>query len=208
MLDRIVSELNDVLRSGMMDLHLRMGRAIVFGLYEGDLRIWRSHGSKETSFKKLAARTERDLHVSATSLYRSVALFEMTDRLGISTWKRLGVSHLRTVLGLRDPDQRRLLTAAEESHWTVERLESEVSKLRVPEERRRGRHPLPILVKTVRRVAKAVSQSKQAFASGEALEKLSDDDLVELHGVTQHVMEQLDLLKRRLVGVIQRNAQR
>ena len=78
----VVEELNDLQVTGTLDVALRMGKLIVDRFYGGDLTAWRHHRAKEASFRKLAARTREDLRVGATCLYRAVALYELTCRIG------------------------------------------------------------------------------------------------------------------------------
>ncbi len=201
-MDTVVRELNEALRGSTMDLHLRMGQLIIDRLYGGDLSAWRAQGPKEVSFETLAARTGHDLLVSASSLYRAVALFELTERLAISKWKSLGVSHLRAVLGLADRDQRPLLAAAEKEKWTVERLEAEVSKLRSAAHRRRGRPPLPAFIKTVHRIAKALVHPMRDLSGLDDVNRLTHVEIVRLHGLAAQAREHLQMLETHLAAAL------
>ncbi len=201
-MDTVVRELNEALRGSTMDLHLRIGQLVIDRLYGGDLNAWRAQGPKEASFERLAARAGHDLLVSASSLYRAVALFELTERLAISKWKSLGVSHLRAVLGLPDRDQRPLLSAAEREKWTVKRLEAEVSKLRSSADRRRGRPPLPAFIKTVHRIAKALVHPMRDLSGLDHLDRLTHVEIVRLHGLVAQAREHLQVLETRLAAAL------
>lgn len=194
----VVRELNEIVRSGMVDLHVALGRAVIDRLYGGDLRAWRARGPRDVSFRQLAARTDKDLMVSATVLYRAVALCELLDRIGVSSWKHLGVSHMRGVLGLPDPDQRRLLVAAETERWTVERLEAESHRLRTSAERPRGRRRLPEFVKTVRRVAKLLGETQRTLGGPDQLHGVSDQEVDALRDTLTLVRDQLQILEAHL----------
>lgn len=199
-LDAIVRELNDVFRAGAVDLHLRLGRVVIERLYRGDLRRWRARGPRDISFRKLAARAGADLAVSATGLCRAVAVCELVDRLGVSSWKHLTVSHLRGVLGLSDADQRQLLASAEASRWTVEQLEREAARLRAQAEERRGRRPLPAFVKTLHRFARLVAEPQETFAGIEKLSEITDETVGQLLETVSRVREQLDMLESRVAS--------
>ena len=136
-------------RDATIGLAIHVGELIISKLYGGDFSTWRSHGSKDVSFRKLTELLQDDL--SASVLYRSVAIYELADRMGVSTWKHLGVSHVRAVLGLPIKEQERILETAEEEAWTVERIEQEVASSRKELETgvRRGRRPLPAFVKSI-----------------------------------------------------------
>lgn len=199
-LDGLVCELNGIFRSGTMDLHIRLGRVIIEKLYGGDLAGWRAKGTKEISFRKLASRANRDLAISVSSLCRAVALCELTDRLGISTWKHLGVSHLRGVLGLPDREQRRLLAIAESEAWTVERLENEKAKVSATQTRRRGRRRMPAFVKTVHRLMKVLDEPEQGFGGLDELNQVDENEIARLLGVISSTKDRLEILEAHLLG--------
>jgi len=199
-LDGLVCELNDIFRSGTMGLHVRLGRVIIEMLYGGDLARWRAKGTKDLSFRKLASRANRDLAISVSSLCRAVALCELTDRLEISTWKHLGVSHLRGVLGLPDREQRRLLAIAETEAWTVERLEKEKAKVSATQTRRRGRRRMPAFVKTVHRLMKLLDEPEQSFGGLDELNQVDENEIARLLGVISSTKDRLEILERHLLG--------
>src|SRR4051795_5318288 len=87
--DQVVSELNELQNRATLNLALRMGELIIRRFYGGDLASWRRHKAKEASFRRLALRCRSDLRVSPTSLYRAVALYELTTRLGESAVRGL-----------------------------------------------------------------------------------------------------------------------
>jgi hypothetical protein len=78
--------------------------------------------------------------MSPGSLYRSVAIYELSARLGFARWKSLSASHLRLVLPLPEHEQSELLARADEEHWTLSRLEREVISIRsrCPEKNLKG----------------------------------------------------------------------
>jgi hypothetical protein len=199
-LDRLVGELNRVLRTETVNLHLALGRVVIERLYRGEFSRWRNKGAKESSFRKLAARSGRGLAVSATSLYRAVALYELFDRLGVSSWKHLGVSHLRGVLGLPDTEQRRLLTAAESEGWTVEQLERESARIRHHSGAKRGRPPLPPVVKTVHRLASLVEKPNESLAGMERLGEMTPPQIQHLITTVAEIKRQLDLVAECLTA--------
>ena len=146
---QVAQDIRRLQRDATIGLAIHIGELIISKLYGGDFSTWRSHGSKDVSFRKLTELLQDDL--SASVLYRSVAIYELADRMGVSTWKHLGVSHVRAVLGLPIKEQERILETAEEEAWTVERIEQEVASSRKELETgvRRGRRPLPAFVKSI-----------------------------------------------------------
>ena len=89
-MDQLVAEINAFARAKALETALGVGRLIVDDIYGGDLEAWRDRGRKDASFRKLASRGDCDL--SASGLYRSVAVYELCERLGASRWKHLGAS--------------------------------------------------------------------------------------------------------------------
>jgi hypothetical protein len=183
--DQVVKELNHLHGSATLDLALGMGRLIIQHFYRGDLTLWRRHRTKEVSFRKLAARADRDLNVSATTLYRSVALCELVSRVGMQRMAGLTMTHLRVVLGLPDDRQVELLDAAVEMKWSTQRFEDEIAGVRGALAQRRGRPPSPRMVRAVRKLVGIWKEvEKTLLHEGDAEPSLS-----EIQGVYQTLVE-------------------
>jgi AcrR family transcriptional regulator len=118
-----------------MDLALRIGGHVLDGYFGGDLEEWRS-GQNGVTLRQLAR--EARLGVSASTLYRYVAITALCRRMGRTRFDHLGTSHLRLVLSLPLPDQVRLVTVAEAERWTVRQLASRVLDLGERAGRRRS----------------------------------------------------------------------
>ena len=147
-----VRKLRQVTRESMLEYAIRVGSLVIHYFYGGDIKSWRSRGPKTQSFRRLARHPE--LPMSASSLYRCVAIFELCDRLNVvSRWSRITVSHLRVVLPLSEKDQCRLISAANAEHWTVQRLEQEARKV-ASSAPRRGRLAAPELARFGRSIEK------------------------------------------------------
>jgi hypothetical protein len=200
LIDQVVHELNVIQRTATFDVTLKIGKLIVDRFYGGDLSIWRARARKETSFRKLAARATKDLNVTATTLYRAVALYELTQRLGISTWQHLSLSHVRTVLGLPDEQQRRLLSTADDARWTTKRLENEAGKVRRSHARgNRGRRPLPEFVKVINRLA-AVFEDREINVGADETQRLSDLDRERLLRTLEIVRVRVVVLQKQIAS--------
>jgi len=198
LLDEVVTEINRIHRSATVDLALTIGKLIVERFYAGELAVWRRHAGKEASFRKLAARAGRDLHMTATTLYRAVALYELTQRLGVSTWKHLSVSHLRAVLGLPEDEQRQLLATADLSCWTTARLEAEARQLRCARLGKRGRLPLPGFMKTINRLVGLLANGDAVRVDPEALRCLDDFERQRLTRTLGEVQASLTRLQQQI----------
>jgi len=195
-LDEVAEKIRNLQRMATLDLAMSIGKIIVGEVYGGDLAAWRSRGAKDASFRKLAARD--DLGLSRSSLQRSVAIYEMSERLGVSTWRHLGVSHLRTVLGLPEEQQRGLLTEAEDAGWTVEKMLSEAAKLKKPDGR--GRPTLPAFVKAIGKLDRIADDRDSLFGDLDKLDDLSLEEAEKLYQKVVGVKLACEDLQQRLVS--------
>jgi hypothetical protein len=126
-IDCVVHRLNAICRDTALGFSLCVGKLIIDSFYGGDVGRWRARGPKTCSFRKLARHPA--LLLSPGALYRSVAIYELCERLGVNSWKRVSATHLRAVLSLPPEHQQRLLLEAEAQGWPVRRLEQEVASL-------------------------------------------------------------------------------
>ena len=126
---KTILELRKLTRGASLQFALTAGRIVVESLYDGDVRAWRSRMRKDHALRALAARP--DLPMSASALYRALAIYELSSRqAGGEGWQHVGVSHLRAVLGLPEDVQTGLLGRAETERWTAARMEQETLALR------------------------------------------------------------------------------
>jgi hypothetical protein len=162
-LDDIVQQLNGIYRSTSLEFALRVGAVIIHHFYGGDPGAWRDRGRKVNSFRRLAEHP--GLALSAGALYRCVALFEICERLHApARWRRLGVSHLRAVIGISGREQERLLTQANEERWSVQVLQAKAQNLRVSRARG-GRKAQSALCRHARALDRCLQHCNRAFES-------------------------------------------
>ena len=127
----MVLRLNAICRAATLDFALSVGRLIIADVYGGDLAGWRDRNpKKDHSLRKIA--NHPDLPMCPAALYRSVAMFELCERLGTRSWRHVSTTHLRLVLPLGKDEQVRLLRDAEANRWSVRRLDSEIARLERP----------------------------------------------------------------------------
>lgn len=156
-IDIVVAQLKRLMRMASLELALRVGAVIIHHFYDGDTDAWRSRGPKTASFRRLARHPE--LPLSAGSLYRCVALFELCERLNApSRWERLGASHLRLVIGLPHDVQERLLKTANSERWTVKVLQQHALEERGSRSTFGGRRAEPVLTRSLRRVQRCLEE--------------------------------------------------
>lgn len=111
-LEHVILQLSGLCRDAALNFALGVGRVVITSLYSGNLDHWRSRApNKERSLRKLA--NHPDLPMSPGALYRSLAIYELCERLGIQAWKHISTTHLRLVLPIQRDEQASLLRAAE-----------------------------------------------------------------------------------------------
>jgi|SRR5690606_25196368 len=201
-LDEFGDELAALGKDVSLEQAVEIGRLVIERLYDGDLAAWRSRGPKPHSLRTLARSA--DMSLSSSALYRSIALYELSERLGgIGRWAAagLGISHLRLVLGLAHDDQRRLLDLAATHGWTVAELEREVvaARQRSPRPERRGGRPrLPRFLKSVNRLRKATEVGDEMFGDLDAAAEMAPAQITEIRDVLATIRARCDELDRRL----------
>lgn len=186
-----IKELQGLARGASLSFALAVGRIVIDTLYDGDLSAWRSRERKDYALRALAARS--DLPVSASALYRALAVYELSRRAGEHTMSsaHLGLSHLRAVLGLPPELQQRLLKLAEEERWTVARLEREILGLRPGARPNGGRRPVAPYIKSIRRIHQLTSPEAL-----QGLEEWTKLDAAELEQLTSQLAQARDRLER------------
>ena len=199
-IDGVVAELNDLCRARGLELTLSIGKLIADRFFDGDVKLLRSRAEQDLSLRKLAERAESGaLHISASTLYRAIGIFELTARLGVASGKHLGVSHLRAVIGLPFARQQRLLTAAEDEGWTSERLEAEVRATRTKSgDAPRGRPPSPAFVKGIGRLARMLAESEAAFGDLDRIDQLDAAQAAALRETVVEMRNKCEELEERL----------
>jgi hypothetical protein len=174
---KTIVELRKLTRGASLQFALGVGRVVVDTLYDGDATAWRSRARKDHALRALAAR--KDLPLSASALYRALAIFELSRRqAGGQCWQHLGVSHLRVVLGLAEDFQATLLRRAESEQWTVAKLEREAMALRSGLRSSGGRKPVPRYVRSIRRIFELTSP--EALEGLESSTELGATEVAEL----------------------------
>lgn len=169
--ERVIASIRAFINQASLVTALGIGKLIIDEFYAGNLNLWRKRGSKDTSLRKLA-RHEK-LPISASCLYRSIAIYELFERLdGKKRWSRLGATHFRAVLALCEEEQVRMLDNAQGKAWSTKRLEEEVMKSRKITNGI-GRPRLPALVKSLRCIQTSIRNSESAFNNPQSIAELS-----------------------------------
>ncbi len=187
-------------RRAALAFALDVGRIVIECLYSGELGHWRERGKKEASLRQLASHPA--LGISATTLYRSLALYELCCRLDRFEWKRVGVSHLRAVLAAPEHRQAVLLNRAELEAWSSGRLEREVaaaeSEVAPPSSSRSrgGRPRSPEYVKSIRRMHQLTNP--ESLEGLDHVDELDPERAGELLTVVSDIRSRLSIIEHAL----------
>lgn len=123
---------------------LEAGEIIFRFVFNSDEQLLRARGRKCSSFRKLSAH--QDLRMSSSSLWRAVAIYELSLRFPeIADYVHTGVGHISVVLGLPPADQFALLRTTETERWTRRKLQKVVTQMRI-DRREAGQLPQGKLV--------------------------------------------------------------
>ncbi len=188
-LDEVTADINELTRSAGLGYALQLGALLVTRLYGNSLEVWRSRGTADTSFRKLARR--EDLRVSKTVLHRSVQVYELYERLGRPDWKHLGVSHVAVVLALPHDKQGGILHAAESCQWTVRELRDQVQSGVSTPTKPAG------FVRSIRSMERMLAR-RNAFADLDRVQELSIESARDLFATVASMRAQCEQLEHAL----------
>lgn len=166
----VAEALHQIRHTSTMKLTLDIGSLVVNRIFDGDLERVRSHGRKDTSFRRLAAYP--NLPFSAMRIWRAVGVFDLVSRMpGVANHPHLSVSHLYTVLGLPHQTQEWLLRATVEQRWAVTTLDQKARKHRAATSRgpRTARPVILTSLQRVERITEGLSNAAGNELDGEQL---------------------------------------
>ncbi len=154
-IDRVATQLKALGTGNSPAEVLQIGELIFREIY-GCERMFLKKGTHHPSLRRLGLHP--DVPFKVTTLWRAVSMYEMSLRFPqLFETPQLGVSHLRAVIGLPFDIQESLLRAAAQERWTKRRLEEEASRHRQGD-RKRGRKPLPKLLKLTRELERLLDR--------------------------------------------------
>lgn len=201
-IDEVVSTLNGWQRVAGFAFARQVGQLLIDKFYAGDVSAWRSRQEKDASFRKLKQRADEGaLQISAPSLYRSVALVELEDRIGAVDKVHLTMTHVREVFGLPAEQQAKLLTAAAEKGWSIQDMEKAAGKVRKKEGDGRGRPALPTFVKSISALARIIAQDDgdpDPFGDMDALDQITEEQAQALWQTVTGVKLKCEEIQKKL----------
>ncbi|MEN9580714.1 MAG: hypothetical protein RJA70_3723 [Pseudomonadota bacterium] len=128
--EAVIAALRGIVGSHSLGAALEAGEIIFRHVFGGDEYLLRGRGKKCSSFRRLAAHP--DLEMSTSSLWRAVAIFELSLRFPeLTQYLHVGVAHVSVVLGLPQAEQFVLLREAELRRWTRRKLQKLATEARL-----------------------------------------------------------------------------
>lgn len=193
--ERVARVLEDVSSLHSLKAALEVGNIVFRHIFDGDERLLRARGKKNSSFRKLAAHPR--LGMSPSSLWRAVAIYELSRRFPeLTQYEHTGVGHVSVVLGLPEADQFRLLRSTESERWTRRKLQKEAALVRGT---RRTEMPLP----HVRFLERLAGLELLAHDSCQTeLSRLAGDEIHQAMGALSRVRERLMEFEGRLQSAL------
>jgi hypothetical protein len=205
-LSQVVWRLNTLCKTATLSFALGVGELVVTRVYSGDISRFRSREPKgELALRFIA--NHPDLAMSRVTLYRSIAIYELCERLGMRSWLHVSSSHMRLVLPLCTEDQERLLCEAEANAWSVSQLNEKVGQLlaaKAPEGKRGGRRRVSRLQQASRVVDRfmvTLTDLLQAPARSDADAEMSPESARNAIELLQRTADACVRLEQRIAAV-------
>lgn len=199
LLDRAVEDINRIYRAHGLETARAIGEYVVTTFFAGDLDAALRHSRTHATWRALAGRD--DLLVSYSNLWSCVQVLDQLHRLPEDIGAALSVSHHRRLLALRDEDARaRLAEAAVAEDLTVRELEERIAAQRAETQvgERRGRKPLPRIVKAIRALRRV--DLSDEVASQEEIGALREEQAAEVLAEIDGQVRALEALRERILG--------
>jgi hypothetical protein len=190
--NELVRQVNALTPASNLAEVLRIGELVYKGGFGGNPRAARSRGKKALSFRSIASHPE--LQLSAASLWRAVAAFQLAQHLPeLAQFRHLGIGHVSVVLGLPADIQIRLLLQAEQERWTRASLRQAAARLR-PEDNRRRRGTPPSSLQLLRSLASSLKAPLPTVES----EEMTLSQKQEAQELLGHIELQLSQLRSQV----------
>jgi hypothetical protein len=195
--DALVRDLRQLYCVKGIELMVRIGELIVERIYAGDCAKWRSHGRKNTSFRKLSSHPDLPFH--ASQLSRAVSIYLLSQRRPeLVRFAHVGPSHLQEILGLEQEEQDRLLRCVEAESWSTRRLREEVRACQPRADRRGGPRKLPSFQRCVQQWSERI-ESRTLLTDLDAIGHLPPETARSLLASVRTLCQQSEFLARQLV---------
>lgn len=156
MVEATAREISTRSRQVMLAFSYAVGELVIRRFYGGDMSAWRDRGRKAWSIRALAQRLDELGTMSASTLYRCIAGYELLSRMGgVASVQHVTATHVWAVLPVNDPDQQEtLLRRADAAHWSVRELKRNVTQVRGVVSRRARKESPIVIAKRIERDAR------------------------------------------------------
>lgn len=190
-IERTLAAIRHLARDASLRFALDLGEIVTARIF-GSVEQARLRGERDTSFRRLAAHP--DLPMSASTLWRAVQVFALSQRLPeVTRAPQLSVTHLYLVTGLPDESQEVLLKAAIQRRMTPGELRLAILRHREPRGRG-GRPRLPAALKAARALRSAVEGTRSLGGGAE----LSAGQRAETEAILRELRSACDRLEAAL----------
>lgn len=201
----MVSDLNRIYTRSTLETSCRIGEYLIAEVFDGDVEAVHERGRGDATFRELASR--EDLVPSHAYLWYSVAVTAQLPLLPRDIGEALPLSHHKLLLPVKDlPVKRMLARRAVERRMNKRDLAEEIKKLRQGRDggKRRGRPPIPALVKGVRDANRALDQARAGVDADLGPDGLDADRIAEVLDGVEEMIGKLDELQRGLLEHLER----
>ena len=203
--DGHLSQVNQLSQNRGLQGATKLGRYVLDTFFDGSPERFRQEGKSNQNFRTVVQSPK--LKASYSLLYYSVAVTEQLEQLPKNVGKKLSFSHHKLLLPVKDPRTkeafaRKVVTES----LSVRGLREVVARHRVEQASRirRGRPPLPDLVKALNRLPRIVEQMDDSDLENERLfDRYSPEQATALLERTREDLSKLHQLLTQIEGRIQ-----
>lgn len=195
LLDDAVGYINRVVTTKGLETARLLGDYLLKTFFDNDAANVRSRSGKETTFRKLAERD--DLQCSFSFLWSAVAVVEQLRLLPEGIADTLPMSHHKLLLPIKSTERKvQLAKEAIEKKLGKREFEDRVRKVQSKQSKgeKRGRKPAPEVVKTLRRLLKALDGLDAWPGHSEIITATKTGDSLRLRQAIEDALERLGAL--------------
>lgn len=208
LVDQVVARVNGLWAGKGLETARAIGEYVVETFFKGDPENFRVRGKKHVSFRKLAQR--EDLYPSYSWIWKAVSVVDQLRLLPENVAGTLPMSHHTLLLPVKDEGTKvELAKKAAEKHLTREQLASEVKKVRARQRKGEvGRPPLPVFVKGLKAVLKAIDLTFSEDVDDEAFDHFDPDNARALLKEVEREVVKLEGLRKKMDKAIEKYEKR
>jgi len=171
--ERLVDDINRVWNRSAVSTLVAVGELIVGACYGGSIERWRNR-ELTRSLKRLVEHGR--LPFARKTIYLALHFFDLSLRFPQQRFlQRLGVGHVRAVLGLPEAHQEELLSGAQQKSWTIVELSRRAAAVRKQCRRRSGRPPVPPEMQLRKEIVKRLTDLERLLRDPLLISGLSSD---------------------------------